>query len=626
LDVVVKTLAFVMVFGLLVVFHEFGHYVVARWMGVQVLSFSVGFGPVLVRWVRGPTEYAIRALPLGGFVRMLGDDAAGPLDGLEARDPAAFHNKPVWRRMLIIAAGPVFNFILPIVVLFGASLYYDAQVLPARVGTPIAGGPAAHAGLQPGDTIVAVDGEPVGSFDELVRQIGRRADRRTRLAVERQGRAAVVEVTPRTVVHAGAAEVGVVERVGRIQMSPLEQVATIAVRPGSPLWLAGVRSGDRVTEVAGRPVETWAQLSGALGTAPQTVPIAWVPIGDLPAVAKDKAATALDGLHKQPARRASVTATGGATDEPSEASLRDRWGALPGHRLIGPLLADSAELAAGLRAGDEVVALDGAPVPGIESLFDQLKLPYESVLLHPQYRSWAAADRVQRLRAAMTPRRLDLVRTLTPDRLARVRIDQAEFKAGTRTPVGPWQGWLAQAPPLDDSGLVRWTTAYAPQVHVGKDDRPSLRIELVSLVDRVRPALIANPRPVLHAWNTTLEQFTRGSMLILATTAELFKGNAPIKEVGGIIRMAQMTSEATDHGLERLIQLLAALSINLGILNLLPIPLVDGGQLLFLAIEAVRRQPASLRVRQIAAYAGLTFLGLLFLVVMKNDLQALFTR
>ncbi len=626
MDVVVKTLAFVLVFGLLVVFHEFGHYIVARWMGVQVLSFSVGFGPVLLRWVRGPTEYAIRALPLGGFVRMLGDDAAGPMDGPEARDPAAFHNKPVWRRMLIIAAGPIFNFILPIVALFAASLYYDAEVLPATVGTPIAGGPAALSGLQPGDTIVAVDDEAVGSFDDLVRQIGRRADLKTTLRIERQGKPKVIEVTPRTVVHAGAAEVGVVERVGRIQMSPLQQVATVAVQPDSPLWRAGLRSGDRITNVSGQRVETWAQLAASLHAASAPVVVAWVPLGQLAAVSKEQAASALDRLHKGAERKATVAPGALPPGDADDARLRDRWGVLPGHRLVGPLLRDSAEVEAGLQSGDEVVAIDGAPVAGIESLFDQLKLPYETVLLHPQYKSWAPADRIQRLRSALLPRKLEVLRALDPQQLAATKNEQAQLQSGARKPQGRWQAWLAQAPALDDTAVVRWSTTYTPVVRVGSDERPSLRIELVSLVDRVRPTLIANPRPVAHAWLTTIEQFSRGSMLILATTAELFKGNAPIKEVGGIIRMAQMTSEATDHGLERLVQLLAALSINLGILNLLPIPLVDGGQLLFLAIEAVRRQPASLRVRQIAAYAGLTFLGLLFLVVMKNDLQSLFAR
>lgn len=620
-------MAFVLMFGLLVVFHEFGHYIVARWMGVQVLSFSVGFGPVLLRWVRGPTEYAIRALPLGGFVRMLGDDPTAPMEDAAARDPQAFHNKAVWRRMLIIVAGPVFNFILPLLVLFGSSLVYDAQVLPARVGTAIAGGPAALAKLQPGDLIVQIDDQPVGSFDDLVREVGKRADQRSTMTVLRNERQLAVEITPRTVVHAGAAEVGVVERVGRIQMSPFEQVPTIAVAPGSPLWLAGLRNGDRLTQVGDQLVKTWHQMAAALHKTVDATTLKWIPLGVPATVSKDKAPTALATLHTAQPLSASVRATQPPTGAGDEGQLQERWGAIAGNRLVGPLLTGSGEVVqASLRAGDEIVQVDAIAVVGMEQLFDQLKLPYQAVLLHPEYRKWSAADRVQRLRAAMVPRTLTIVRTLRGEELAATAALQAELRSNLRPAQDGWQKWLAAAPPVSPDGLVRWQTTYTPPVHADKDDRPSLAIELISVVDRLAPQRIANPKPLAHALHSTLEQFSRGSLLILATTAELFKGNAPIKEVGGIIRMAQLTSDAADHGVERLLQLLAVLSINLGILNLLPIPLVDGGQLLFLAIEAVRRQPASLRVRQIAAYVGLTFLGLLFLVVMKNDLQSLFSR
>lgn len=620
-------MAFVLMFGLLVVFHEFGHYIVARWMGVQVLSFSVGFGPVLLRWVRGPTEYAIRALPLGGFVRMLGDDPTAPMEDAAARDPQAFHNKAVWRRMLIIVAGPVFNFILPLLVLFGASLVYDAQVLPARVGTAIAGGPAALAKLQPGDLIVQIDDQPVASFDDLVREVGKRADQRCTMTLLRNERQLAVEITPRTVVHAGAAEVGVVERVGRIQMSPFEQVPTIAVAQGSPLWLAGLRNGDRLTQVGDQPVKTWHQMAAALHKTVDTTTVRWIALGVPATVSKDKAPTALATLHTTQPLSASVRATRLPTGAGDEGQLQARWGAIAGNRLVGPLLTGSGEVVqASLRAGDEIVQVDTIAVVGMEQLFDQLKLPYQAVLLHPKYRKWSAADRVQRLRAAMVPRTLTIVRTLRGEERAATAALQAELRANLRPAQDGWQKWLAAAPPVSPDGLVRWQTTYTPPVHADKDDRPSLAIELISVVDRQAPQRIANPKPLTHALYSTLEQFSRGSLLILATTAELFKGNAPIKEVGGIIRIAQMTSDAADHGIERLLQLLAVLSINLGILNLLPIPLVDGGQLLFLAIEAVRRQPASLRVRQIAAYVGLTFLGLLFLVVMKNDLQSLFSR
>lgn len=620
MDFIVKPLAFVFVFGLLVVFHEFGHYVVARWMGVKVLSFSVGFGPVIWRTFRDPTEYAIRALPLGGFVRMLGDDPTAPMDDDVVGDPQAFHNKPVWRRMLIVAAGPIFNFILPLLVLFAAALVYDSQLLPARVGTPIAGGPAAQAGLLPGDMIAQVDTTEVLSFDDLVREIGKRADQPTVLHIDRDGQRMQVRLTPRTVVHAGAAEVGVVERVGRIQMSPLEQLPIAVPVADGPLWRAGIRAGDRITEVAGQKVQTWRQLTAALARAAGPVQVRWRPLVALGPLDKDKAADALKNAHarEETAGQAVPVAAAAAADWAA------RWGLGNGDRLIGPLLAKSAEVAAGIRAGDEILAIDGKPVAGIEQLYDALKAPYEAVMLHPAYRTWSPADRVQRLRAAMQPRTLTLRRTWRAGELAAARQMQAFLQAGTAQPADGWQRFLKAAPALADAPFVDWQASYAPPVNVGRDERPDLGVELAGLVDHAPPERIANPRPLAHAWHSMWEQFGRGALLILATTAELFKGNVAVKEVGGVIRMAQLTAQATDHGIERLLQLLAALSINLGILNLLPIPLVDGGQLLFLAIEGVRRRPASLRVRQIAAYVGLTFLGLLFLVVMKNDLQSLF--
>jgi regulator of sigma E protease len=160
-------------------------------------------------------------------------------------------------------------------------------------------------------------------------------------------------------------------------------------------------------------------------------------------------------------------------------------------------------------------------------------------------------------------------------------------------------------------------------VNLNRDERPELTLELTSLVDRNAPEVQPNPHPIAHAFRVTGAEFWRGATIIAVSTAELLRGNVPVRDLGGPLRMAQLTSEAADRGFEAVLRLIAWLSINLGILNLLPIPLVDGGHLLFLGIEAIKREPVSLRTRQMAAYVGLTFLGLLFLVVMKNDGQRL---
>ena len=229
MDYLIKVGAFVLVFGLLVVFHEFGHYAVARLMGVKVLNFSVGFGPVLVAWRRGDTEYSWRLLPLGGYVKMLGDDPSAPMDSDSARDPGAFHNKPVWRRALIVAAGPIFNFVLPLLVLFGSALAYEGELVTARVGTVVPGGPAAEAGLRAGALITHVGTKEVLTFDDLVREVSARAGQATQLKVERGQERLTLTAKPREVIGAAAAEIGIVERFGRILLYPGEQVPTVEV-------------------------------------------------------------------------------------------------------------------------------------------------------------------------------------------------------------------------------------------------------------------------------------------------------------------------------------------------------------------------------------------------------------
>ena len=157
--VVLSTLLyFVLMLVPLVLVHEFGHYIVARWMGVQVVTFSIGFGHVLWSWTRNGTEYTIRALPLGGYVRMLGDDPQSNCEHCGPAAPGSFLGKPVWRRSLIVAAGPVFNFLFAGVLLFAGALIFDREVMSTRLGTVLADGPAHLAGLRPGDRVLGVNG------------------------------------------------------------------------------------------------------------------------------------------------------------------------------------------------------------------------------------------------------------------------------------------------------------------------------------------------------------------------------------------------------------------------------------------------------------------------------------
>jgi membrane-associated protease RseP (regulator of RpoE activity) len=264
----------VLLLGGLIFFHELGHYIFARWMGVHVVTFSIGFGPTLFK-VRGrpkgelePTEYVIGILPLGGFVRMLGADPSEAVP--DAWRAASFQSKAVWKRFLIVAAGPAFNLILPYFIYLIAGLI-TAQQVPAWVGTVDVTGAAATAGLEPGDRVLAIDGDEVRYWWQLEQIISDAPSTKLAFTVERPGapEPVTVEVVPegrRRELLPGLAFGA--ER-GRIGVMPAYARPFVVVAEGSPAWAAGLRTGDLVTAVDGQPVERFDQMAAALAQHPR---------------------------------------------------------------------------------------------------------------------------------------------------------------------------------------------------------------------------------------------------------------------------------------------------------------------------------------------------------------------
>ena len=257
-------LSFVVVIGILILVHELGHFLVARWTGVGVERFSIGFGPVLLRWRGKETEYCLSAIPMGGYVKMVGEE--NPLEGGGAPvyDPQkAFALKPLWARFLIVFAGPGMNFVLAAVI-FGAVLATMGRpVSPAIVGRVTEDSPAAAARLQPSDVVTAVDGRAISFWEELHRAVASSNGRPLRLSIARDGAARDVELTPRKITVRDPIfkeereewDLGVGP-----QLTP--QIG--AVTPGSPAEQAGLRPGDVVVGVAGQLVFTPDELTQAI--------------------------------------------------------------------------------------------------------------------------------------------------------------------------------------------------------------------------------------------------------------------------------------------------------------------------------------------------------------------------
>jgi len=262
---VTTLLSFVVVIGVLILFHELGHFLVARWCGVGVERFSIGFGPVLLRWRGKETEYCLSAIPMGGYVKMLGEE--NPLEGgggTIALDPKkSFALKPLWARFLIVFAGPGMNFVLAAIIFTVALATLGRPVWPPLIGRVAEDGPAAAAGVRTGDLVVAVDGGRIAHWEDLERAVADSRGRALALTVRRDGAERSLDVTPRrTTVHdpifrdpREAWELG-----AGPQLTP--QISSVT--PGAPAEKAGVRVGDLVRAVAGRPVYSPDEMMQAI--------------------------------------------------------------------------------------------------------------------------------------------------------------------------------------------------------------------------------------------------------------------------------------------------------------------------------------------------------------------------
>ncbi len=250
-----SVLAFLFVLGVLVFVHELGHFLAARRIGVRVLTFSLGFGPKLLKFTRGDTEYCISAIPLGGYVKMAGESPEDPRSG--ASDE--FMSKSKWERFQVLIMGPAMNLVLAVVVLAGV-LVQGAEVpayqdQPPVIGSVAPGTPAEKAGLRRGDQILTVAGDSVDTWDRLFLAIGTRANREVAITYLRDGRTESVSVRPQTQTRFEIGDIGVM---------PMATPIIQGVVPNDPADKAGLKAGDVVLAVGGEEMVTRAQLIDAI--------------------------------------------------------------------------------------------------------------------------------------------------------------------------------------------------------------------------------------------------------------------------------------------------------------------------------------------------------------------------
>ncbi|HVO19791.1 MAG TPA: site-2 protease family protein [Anaeromyxobacter sp.] len=551
-EFLVKALAVVVLLGGLIFVHELGHFLVAKLLGVKVVRFSIGFGPRLLGFDYGETEYRVSVLPLGGYVKMAGEDPTAEV-APEDRGRGFLEQRP-WRRLLIAAAGPTMNLLLPFVLFGGMLLAMNGTtVAGATVGTVTPGSPAERAGLRPGDRILSVEApgqapRHMRQFLDLMDAVAPHPGEPLVLAVERDGK----PIPPITVEAGVDEQSNGVERIRRgiIGITPFYTPARVA--PTVPGAAGPLEPFDLVVSAGGVPVRSAVDLERALGAA------ACGPVD-------------LEVLRERP-RPLPGAVLAGYSRERLAAVPTCRGGA-PTLRLVDPYVAAAIAAVdpggpadrAGLRRGDVVTAVNGRPV---HNLFD-------------------LAGVVARELSPSRPGTL----TLADGRTVTVTPGEERFRDETtgREVVHATVGLSG-----DRRALL---------------DEEALRAQEVRL-ERTVPEIAA------LAWKELGRQIRTMVLGIMM----MFTGKISLEQVGGPIQIIKMTGEAVEQGWGMFLTLMAFISVNLGLMNLLPIPILDGGHIAQAAVESVTRRPLSLRTREIANVVGIILLVSLMVFAFKNDI------
>ena len=261
MTVVTGILAFILILGAAVVIHEFGHFIVAKLFKIRVETFSVGFGPRLFGMKWGHTDYRVSAIPLGGYVKLGGDESNAPIEGAGATDippEEMFNLRPRWQRILVALAGPVMNVITALAIPFAGALMYGVPAVPAPVVSSMArGGSAEAAGLQRGDRLVAFNGIENPKWDTIRGEALLSPGQPLPVMVERNGQRVPLTITPIPYTEEG-------ETAGVLDFLPDYGDVPVVLREvsaDSPASEAGLHAGDQVTAIAGQPVRSAEQIT-----------------------------------------------------------------------------------------------------------------------------------------------------------------------------------------------------------------------------------------------------------------------------------------------------------------------------------------------------------------------------
>ncbi len=517
-----KVLIFIIFLGPLVFFHELGHFLFARLAGVRVEVFSIGFGPKLLKWKKGATQYALSLIPLGGYVKMFGDDPLKADELTEEEKKVAFTHKGKWARFWIVFGGPLANFILAFFI-YLSLVSFGEKVPQAQFGIIEKGSTLGKAGFETGDALKAINKTPIMSFDDL----GLVDSEVKTVTVERDGEDVVIPLEMRGM-----------EFVETFSKAQSQLKAPVVVDSKGQYHIVSLKKESPFSKLA---YENLMEESSK-------VIYLWPVTGDL---------QKLKSLEEASVQKSDMVSL--QVKKSIEEALKSN-GFYPSDLRVQKVLEGSPAEKAGLQKQDVIVSLDGKPLSGF----------------------------------------MDLRATLQKLQ------DRKSVQVGLMRQGGPVEVKLS--PEVREVNGQQVSTI---GVYSGIIVRPLTMVE-------------AKASSITAALSTAWARTQEGMIKTALGFKKLITGEVPLQSIGGPLAIGQVASDSFNISLSMFFRLMALISINLGIINLFPIPVLDGGHIVFIFLELINGGPLSRRKIQVAQQFGMSLLFLLIFVALFNDISRIF--
>ncbi|WP_413289371.1 RIP metalloprotease RseP [Bdellovibrio sp. HCB337] len=535
---------FVILLGVLIFIHEFGHFIIARLCGVRVEVFSLGFGKKIFQYKRGDTNYCVSIIPLGGYVKMFGDQPGAEVS--EEDKKYSFTHKNVWQRISIVLAGPLMNFFFAIFIFFVVA-FVGEDYRATHVGDLTTDSKAYAAGFRSGDMIKTVNGAAVKTWEEFEGKLANLQNSQAMVDIERGTEKLALKVDIASKENPNV--LSTKPTVGDIEgLSPMSKAALVGVKPDSALAALGLKTGDRVTAINGEKIRFWRELE--------------------PTLEKQNPQQALQiDVERAPVAEAGKPETMSVTLAPMTLPKYsfDTLKLESADLYLGAIIDGTPAKTAGLLPGDRIMQINETKIDKWDDVITSIKA-YDG----------KEPVKIQVLRGTEL-----LKMNIVPHMISQMTAGGTEDK--------------------------RYTIGVAPFINYAMPEL--IEISTSNPVEAIKIG-------VQRTWDV--------SVMTVMSFVRLFEGKVSPKNIGGVISIGQAASETFKIGISPFLRMMGLISVNLFILNLLPIPVLDGGHLLFYSIEALKGAPISIKNMEIAQQVGLVLLMSLMVFALFNDFTRLF--